>query len=357
MEMRLRKVGLSMFFLAMFAMASLAQDTRFNQFYTAPQYLNPAMTGVFDGQLRLNVNYRDQWSSILGSNPFRSMHAGVDMRFASFGNDYFSVGLNTLVDQAGDAQFRNTQFALSGSYLKQVGGAAYTRGAQYLVAGGQVGMGQYALNWSKLWFSDQYVPAFGFPDIESPTIDPLINGDSFTTDFFLDYNAGLLWYGIFDDDLSVYFGGAINHLSQPNVSLAGANVNLNRRLIIHGGGEFPLGGNGLSILPAFNFMIQGSTSSTTLGFNFRYTNHDWREVAIRAGIWPHFSRRLEDKRHIDETAFTFILEMSQWNFGVSYGLNTSSLKQATNSRGALEISMIYVVPSKLRSKQQPCPKF
>lgn len=350
-----KKIGLILLLCGLMAISSKGQDARFNQFYTAPQYLNPAMTGIFDGKLRLNANFRDQWSSVLGSNPYRTMHAGVDMRFNSFGKDFFAVGVNSLLDQAGNGHFTNSQVLLSGAYLKQIG-AAYTDGAQFLVAGAQAGIGQYTLDWGRLWFSDQYNDFVGLPDLINGTSDPSINGTSVATEMYVDINAGLLWYAIFDDDLSVYFGGAMNHLSRPNISFLGDNVDLNSRIVIHGGGEFPLA-TGLSILPAFNFMIQGEVSSTTLGFNFRYTNRDWREVAIRAGLWPHFSRKLEDKRHLDETAFTFILEMSKLNFGISYGLNTSSLKAATNSRGALEISIIYVVPSKERSKQQRCPKF
>jgi len=47
-----------------------AQDPRFSQFYLAPQVLNPAMTGIFDGEYRVTINYRNQWNSILANNAF-----------------------------------------------------------------------------------------------------------------------------------------------------------------------------------------------------------------------------------------------------------------------------------------------
>lgn len=332
------------------------QDTRFNQFYTAPQYLNPAMTGIFEGSFRFNANFRDQWSSILGSNPFRSVHAGADFRFNSFGSDYFALGVNALVDRSGSGNFSNNQFSMSGSYLKQVGGSPYTTSANYLVAAGQFGFGQYTLNPNQLWFSDQYSAQSGLPDLGAPSNDPALSGGMLTTDLFLDYSAGLLWYGVFQDNLSAYLGGAIKHLSAPNVSLIGDVIQLPQRFVIHGGGEFPIN-TGLSVLPAFNFTKQGTRSSTTVGFNFRYTNYDWREVAIRAGIWPHFSKQLEQGLHVDEIAFAFILEMNAWNLGVSYGINSSSLNLATNARGAIEVSLIYVRPSKERVGKTKCPKF
>ena len=38
------------------------------------------------------------------------------------------------------------------------------------------------------------------------------------TDIYLDFNAGLLWYALFADNQSLYFGGAIQHLNTPNIS-------------------------------------------------------------------------------------------------------------------------------------------
>jgi len=40
-----------------------AQDPQFSQFYAAPLYLNPALTGA-TGQARAGINYRNQWPAI-----------------------------------------------------------------------------------------------------------------------------------------------------------------------------------------------------------------------------------------------------------------------------------------------------
>lgn len=40
-----------------------AQDIQFSQFYAAPLYLNPAMTGASE-MTRIGVNYRNQWPGL-----------------------------------------------------------------------------------------------------------------------------------------------------------------------------------------------------------------------------------------------------------------------------------------------------
>ena len=42
-----------------------SQDIHFSQFYMSPLNLNPAMTGVMNGNIRLTGNYWNQWASVL----------------------------------------------------------------------------------------------------------------------------------------------------------------------------------------------------------------------------------------------------------------------------------------------------
>src|SRR5436190_24180956 len=43
---------------------SYAQDPNFSQFFVSPLTLNPALTGKFNGDVRVAGNYRDQWPEI-----------------------------------------------------------------------------------------------------------------------------------------------------------------------------------------------------------------------------------------------------------------------------------------------------
>ncbi len=331
-----------------------AQDPRYTQFYAAPLELNPAMMGVYQGQFRVVANYRELYTSILSNHPFRTLSASFDMRQPIRGGDYFAFGLSAMRDEAGTAQFHRVKGNVGGSYLKQLGGPRYATYEQYLVAGAQVGFGQHGLNWQKLWFSQQFNQEEGFIDLNSASGESF---DQMTTNLYLDFNAGLLWYVLFDDNSSLYVGGAMHHLNNPNISfLENAQEGLYTRWTAHAGGEIPFSRE-LSFLPAVAVMGQNTHLSTTAGGNFRYSNREWKEVAIRAGGWGHVSNQMEDGLGLDAFAVTAVLEMERWNIGLSYDITVSSLAAANNSRGAYELSFIYTHPSRWRNNQVNCPKF
>ncbi len=62
-----------------------AQDLHFSQFFNSPLTTNPANTGFIpDGDYRLGINYRDQWSSIMAV-PYKTMSAFGDMQIMKTG--------------------------------------------------------------------------------------------------------------------------------------------------------------------------------------------------------------------------------------------------------------------------------
>ena len=73
--MRIYTYILSLFFFCVVGTAE-GQDPHFTQYYATPQLINPAYTGVFNGNLRIGTTYRQQWSS-LGA-PFNTMAVGLD---------------------------------------------------------------------------------------------------------------------------------------------------------------------------------------------------------------------------------------------------------------------------------------
>ena len=330
-----------------------AQDPRFSQFYASPLELNPAMTGVFEGGFRVIANYRNSYSSILQDNSFRTIAASFDGRYRVQKRDYFGIGVTALRDEAGEGDFTRTKANLTTSFLKQLGGSRYSPYEQYLVAGAQVGFGQHNLNWQRLWFSSQFDQDSGSINFDQDSGETT---DRNSTDLYLDFNAGLLWYILFEDNLSMYVGGAFHHLNSPSISfLEQGDDKLYRRWVAHAGGEIPFTRE-LSILPAVAVMGQNKHFSTAAGGNLRYTNRDWREVAIRAGAWAHISNSLDDGVAMDAIVFTTFLEMERWNIGISYDVTTSVLQNANNSRGGVELSFIYVNPAKTRIKVN-CPNF
>jgi type IX secretion system PorP/SprF family membrane protein len=347
-----------------------AQDGVFSQYYASPLHVNPALMGVYNGQMRFNANYRQQWGSGLFSNvPIRQIHASFDYRFRIADGDYLAFGINALEDQTGaDSRLKATRGNLGLSYMKQLGGDRYRSSDQYLVAGVQVGGGQNRLTTGGLWFDRQYDSANIRIDnnLSSGEVEPNSN-------MYLDINAGLLWYAVFDENKSLYVGGSMHHVTKPNISYFGNKAeNLKRRFTIHAGGELPLNDQ-LSLMPAVMATLQRPSLNIQSGANFRYTNHDWDEVAIRIGGWYRIVNKYvwesagqTNQNFVQESTKTSILgdaltvtamlEINHWLLGVSYDIHTSEIVKPTNGRNAFEVSLIYIVPEKIPYRTL-CPKF
>lgn len=339
------------FFLALFATTASAQDPQFIQFYNSPLQLNPALTGVHPGKWRAIVNYREQWHNILGTRPYRMMSTTFEAKSQVGRGDYFAYGVTALRDQAGTSDYTRTTGDLSLSYMKQLGGGGYRSADQYLIAGGQFGFGQHSLDPEALWFSDEW-------DVQSESVNQGTTTEniSSTSDLYLNINAGLLWYAVFDDNQSFYAGGALHHVNAPKVSFIAANgeEQIGLKWVGHMGGEIPFSRN-FSILPAVAVIGQEENMLALYGANFRLTNRDWKEVALRAGAWGHLVRDFNGGMATPAVTFTAILEMERWNLGISYDVAANQLSPPTNGRGAFELSLIYYQPGSRRFKVE-CPK-
>ncbi|MEL6658675.1 MAG: PorP/SprF family type IX secretion system membrane protein [Bacteroidota bacterium] len=334
-----------------------AQDPHFSQFYSAPLQMNPAMTGVFPGEYRFTANYRTQNYAVLGNQSYRSIAASFEGRRRVGRDDFYSLGVAVLRDQVGESNFSRSRAVISGSYLKHLGSGRSRGSDQFLIGGAQLGVGQWTFDWNNLWFSEQFNdnPALGNIGIDFGAV----NGENFAateTDLFLEFNAGVLYYNVIDEDNSFYIGGAMHHLNEPNVSFFDdQSEKLFRRIVGQIGGQVGLTRE-LGLLPALAVMSQGPSFLTIGGLNLRYSNRDWREIAIRAGLWGRVVNQGESGMGFESAVVSAILEVERWQFGLSYDITVSDLSVTNNSRGAFELSLIYVHPSKERFKVI-CPKF
>ncbi len=75
----------------------LAQDLHFSQFMNSPLTTNPANTGFIpDGDYRLGINYRDQWSNIM-SVPYKTMSVYGDVQVLKNKSENGWLGLGGVI--------------------------------------------------------------------------------------------------------------------------------------------------------------------------------------------------------------------------------------------------------------------
>ena len=333
-----------------------AQDPRFAQFYAAPLQVNPAFNGVFEGRFRAAVNYRVLYPTLLSDRPFRTYAASYEHRFRVTQQDYLSLSGSALQDEAGAGQYLRTQVSFSASLIKQMSGGKGPSPEQFLVAGLQGAIGQHSLGFNRLWFSNQYNAVDNDVDFSAPS------GESFASErsnFLPDLHAGLMWYGVWEDNQSFFLGAALHHIAEPKVTfLNETGSRLYRRWTVHAGGEVPFTKQ-LSLLPGAMVMRQGPSFSITGGGNLRYTNREWKELALRAGLWAHLSNQVANSGPdlgLDAFIVTAIFELERWNLGFSYDVTASPLRRSNYSRGAFEVALTYFHPAKER-RQVRCPKY
>ena len=56
-----------------------AQDIHFTQYYNSPLNVSPALTGVFQQDMRIALNWRNQWRSV--PVDYRTYSAAFDTKF------------------------------------------------------------------------------------------------------------------------------------------------------------------------------------------------------------------------------------------------------------------------------------
>ncbi len=323
------------------------QDPRYSQFNASPLVINPAMTGIYDGSIRLTSSYRDQWSSILGAAPFKTFSFGAEYKHHINQGDFFGVGVSFLNDEVGIASLKQTKGHLSASYVKQLAGGGYNSISHHVGVGVQVGGGQNSLDWGRLWFSRQF-------DASTESVNTLMeSGETIqeNSDFYLDINAGLIWYAIIGDH-SVYAGGAMHHINSPIISFfEDETQQLFSRYVGQLGGQIMMN-RSLDLMPSILYMQQGPSTEMVVGSAVRYDGGDADEIALRLGIYARAANKLDSGMLLDALIVAANFEVSGINVGLSYDINVSSLNLATNSRGAAEVTITYISPGKSKSRRR-----
>ncbi len=343
--MNFRKTLTGLFVLM--CLSAAGQDIHFSQYFASPLTLNPAMVGGFNGKFRLAANYRNQWFTVMGSNSYVTYSGSFDMPIIKKklrNNDQLGVGVMVFNDKAGDGAL-NT--------LNVMGGAAYHKTLdeqrRYVISLGVLaGFTQKRIDFNKLTFAAQFDQNLGF--------DPLTyNGErieSNSTTYF-DFTVGLMFRGRFSKKVRGYVGGSMFHLHKPKEYFLvqdGKENRIDPRFLVHGGVDINVT-KYFSITPGIHYVIQSTASEITVGLALGYMFNE--NNSLYFGAWM----RTFDK---DAVIPMLAYEVYGLRLGVSYDINLSDLKIASDSHGAIEASLIYIFgkePEPEFSPSRYCPKF
>ena len=319
-----------------------AQDPNFSQFFASPLTLNPAMTGKFDGLYRIAGNYRNQWPTIYNAFTTATISADFGILRSKLPEvDQFGVGIMAFSDKAGEGGVLTDNYAaISAAYHKGLDENGYNQ----IGVGFQGTFANKRLDITKVKFEDQLTP-LGFTGVTSE----VFSNKQVNVAYF-DLNAGVFYNGTTNGLKNFYLGASMYHINRPKESFQGAEFLLSPRVTLQAGGKLPVGANNAVHFSA-NHSMQANATNTTIGgaYALNVNDDEINPTNVYLGSWFRFG----------DAVIPYVgLEFGEFHIGLTYDVNISHLRPASNSRGGAEVSMIYIKkPVDPNRKKLNCPKF
>lgn len=300
-----------------------AQDVHLSQFQHGRLLINPALTGMFNGDRQVSLVNKEQFFSVPGVD-FMTFSGSYDQKFQKCFNEkgFFSGGALFNYDQSGDSKLSLATLSVNGSYTHPLGKGIFIGGGAY-VGGGQRSFSSQDLTWDNQWDGTMFDPT-------------LPSGETYrkTSFAFLDLGAGLNVRIQGQDRTKFDIGLGAFHLNRPQYSFyEDSDIRLPVRYALHLLGVLKLGDR-IDVFANVLRQDQGPYSETLVGGGgiIHLSNKKAREVEVHLG----FAGRLNDAM-IPQIA----LRYDGWLGGFSYDLNTSPFKEATDQKGGPEFFLNY----------------
>jgi type IX secretion system PorP/SprF family membrane protein len=310
-----------------------AQDFHLSLYDAGPLFLNPAMTGVIDAKYRIHAQYRNQWNAV-AYKPYNTALISADMPYKKWG-----FGIQMIEMRAGIGNYNVFQAMLSASYAVPLD----KRKFHNLSFGIQGGVTQKSVEYKLYSWDSQYTNQNGGSFDQS-----LSSNESFKrqSQMLPQLNAGLLYfYAKQQSRINPFVGVSAFNLTNPKETFFDQTNNLPIRIYTHAGVRININ-ELLFVIPKVLVMKQKNAYEQTYALDAGYF-FKGEKFFLLAG----YTYRAKDAS-IAYAGF----RKDHIIFKIGYDFNTSSLKTASKTRGAYEISITYM-PGKTKLKEiRNCPR-
>ncbi|MCH8905328.1 MAG: type IX secretion system membrane protein PorP/SprF, partial [Bacteroidetes bacterium] len=163
-------------------------------------------------------------------------------------------------------------------------------------------------------------------------------GTSFS---YADFNTGVMWNMLFSPTLHIFAGVGAFHLTQPNESfLKDINSKLNTRYTFNGGAKYVLNEQ-WGLLPSILIMSQSKAQEINIGMLL--ANHTGQGLPADPIVYfGTMFRTSIGNTNTDAILPSVGIKVKNIQAGLSYDINISSLRGASNLRGGMELAIIYI---------------
>jgi len=328
----------------LFVSTGFSQDVGFSQFYDQPLLRNPALAGIFTGDVRFTASYRNQWQSV--TIPYRTfgLSSEVKMPINITQDDNLTLGLQLMRDVAGTSSFSTLQVLPALNYSLPL---SRERNA-YLSLGFMGGFMQQRFDPGKLVMNDQFVAGSNGSFSILPSSQQVFNNTSVN---YFDISTGLSYNGVIEEETDYFIGAGLFHITKPKVGFFEGNIiTLNKKLAFNGGLSTPTSETDRFILYA-DYFKSANISTLQVGAMFSRDLFGDEQQIITGGLLY----RMRD-------AVIPVIQIQQFNFmiGISYDINIDKLAVAAQHRGGFELTLSYsnfLSRRQNEKRQSLCPKF
>jgi type IX secretion system PorP/SprF family membrane protein len=325
-------------------LGAFSQDLHFSQYFNSPLLTNPANTGFIpDGDYRLGLNYRNQWSSVM-QIPYKTMSVFGDAQVMQNQDNTGWLGVGGLIlhDVAGSGNLTSTKIYGSVAYHQMINAGSL------LSLGFNAGWSNKQINVSNLKFPDQFDGHFF--DSHLPT-SVILDANNIN---YIDMQVGMNYAYFPSEKVYVNTGFSAMHVNRPRESFFNSEPGLDNRIPIRytgflNGSFMP---NDMWIVnPNVYVSMQAGSYEVVGGLNAHYNLSGDGEKVLIGGLYY---------RYKDAVIPVIGLGYKDYTFTFSYDATTSTLRNFNNTRGAFEFSLIrqgLVDRYNGNRRQSMCPSF
>jgi type IX secretion system PorP/SprF family membrane protein len=311
-----------------------AQDLNFSQFYELPLLRNPALAGIFIGDIRVQSVFRNQWQSV--TVPYRTSGLSAEVNFPM--NDYghyLTAGAQILHDVAGDSKLTRTHLLPVLTYHALLNGEEF-----YLSASLMGGMVNSSFDPTGLKWDDQYVNGQYNPNITTRQVI------SQTGKNYMDLGGGVALSGPVTANIYAYGGIGLFHANSPAIAFNSEDIRLGKKWAFNGGMTIQTGDwDRLTFYGDYFIQKAGNSADSAVKIG-------GQNVFMLGGFYTTDLQQYDtdDKvslsfgavyRWADAVVPVVRLDLKKFAVGLSYDVNVSQLTKASGARGGFEFTLAY----------------
>ena len=331
--------------LLMCALQGKSQDIHFSQIFETPLLRNPALAGLFAGDVRIQSVYRSQWNSVSDAYKTGSLNGEFKLKVGQ-ADDFLTIGGQVLYDKAGTIAMTSTHILPVLNYHKSLNADRNS----YLSLGVMGGWVQRSIDRSKMTTNSQF-DGSGYNGT-------LATGETFNKSSYsyFDGSVGMSFNNQLGEnaDNNIFVGLAYHHFNRPSKLSYYSNnkYEMMAKWVGSAGIRMSMTDNSYFTLQA-DHSKQGVYSETVAGalYSLKIGEDENPRYSIHGGAYLRWK---------DALIPVVKLEFAPIAIAFSYDANISQLKTASTGRGGYEVSLTYQkFADRYNSSREAirCPRF